>query len=47
MPSGGSYSIKPEQTEEWIVQRGHYMTLETLALIRDDLLVSLPVGQRR
>jgi putative transposase len=39
-------AILMEQTEEWTVQRGRYMTLETLAPICDDLLVSLPVAQR-
>ena len=39
-------AILMEQTEEWTVQRGRYMTLETLAPICDDLIVSLPVAQR-
>lgn len=39
-------AILMEQTEECTVQRGRYMTLETLAPICDDLIVSLPVAQR-
>ncbi|MFC0200956.1 hypothetical protein ACFFIZ_11710, partial [Paracoccus rhizosphaerae] len=35
-----------EQTEEWTVQRGRYMTLETLAPVCDDVMVSLPAAQR-
>jgi hypothetical protein len=35
-----------EQTEEWAVQRGRYMTLETLATVCDDVGVSLPAAQR-
>ena len=38
-------AILMEQTEEWTVQRGRYMTLVTLAPICDDLIVSLPVAQ--
>jgi hypothetical protein len=34
-----------EQTEEWTVQRSRYMTLETLAPVRDDPIVSLPAAQ--
>jgi len=33
------------QAEPWIVQGGRYMTLETLALICNDLGVSPPVAQ--
>lgn len=39
-------AILMEQTEEWTVQRGRYMTLETLAPVCDDVLVSLPAAQR-
>ena len=39
-------AILMEQTEEWTVQRGRYMTLETLAPVCDDVMVSLPVAQR-
>ena len=31
-----------EQNNEWAVQRARYMTLETLAPLGDDLIVSLP-----
>ena len=33
-----------EQTEEWTGQRARYMTLETLAPVRDDLNVSVPAA---
>ncbi|SRR6266851_4173074 len=39
-----------EQNDEWAVQRAHYMTLYTIAPLRDDPLVSLPAvapDQRR
>ena len=39
-------AILMEQTEEWTVQRGRYLTLETLAPICDDVVVSLPAAQR-
>ena len=39
-------AILMEQTEEWTVQRGRYLTLETLAPVCDDLTVSLPAAQR-
>ena len=39
-------AILMEQTEEWTVQRGRYMTLETLAPVCDDVVVSLPAAQR-
>ena len=32
-----------EQNDEWAVQRGRYMTLETMAPVSDDVIVSLPV----
>ncbi len=38
-------AILMEQTEEWTVQRSRYMTLETLAPVCDDPIVSLPVAQ--
>lgn len=38
-------AILMEQTEEWTVQRGRHLTLETLAPVCDDLTVSLPAGQ--
>ncbi|KZY25052.1 transposase [Sulfitobacter sp. HI0040] len=34
-----------EQTEEWTVQRARYMTLETLAPVCDDPIISLPATQ--
>lgn len=39
-------AILMEQTEEWTVQRGRYMTRETLAPVCDDVVVSLPAAQR-
>jgi transposase-like protein len=38
-------AILMEQTEEWTVQRGRYMTLETLAPVCDDAIISLPAAQ--
>jgi transposase-like protein len=35
-------AILLEQNDEWAVQRTRYMTLETLATMSDDTLVSLP-----
>ncbi len=35
-----------EQTEEWTVQRGRYLTLETLAPVCDDVIVNVPAAQR-
>jgi putative transposase len=35
-------AILLEQNDEWAVQRARYMTLETIAPLRDDPLVSLP-----
>jgi putative transposase len=35
-------AILPEQNDEWAVQRGRYMTLETIAPLSDDPAVSLP-----
>jgi putative transposase len=31
-----------EQNDEWAVQRGRYMTLETIANLSDDPIVRLP-----
>jgi transposase-like protein len=38
-------AILLEQDDEWAVQRSRYMTLESIAPIGDDPLVSLPTGQ--
>ena len=38
-------AILMEQTEEWTVQRARYMTLETLAPVCDDPVISLPATQ--
>ncbi|WP_201722414.1 transposase, partial [Sulfitobacter sp. HI0129] len=38
-------AILMEQTEEWTVQRARYMTLETLAPVCDDPIISLPATQ--
>ena len=35
-----------EQNDEWAVQRGRYMTLETIAPLSDDPLISLPAVAR-
>jgi transposase-like protein len=35
-------AILLEQNDEWVVQRARYMTLETIAPLSDDPLVSLP-----
>ena len=32
-----------EQNDEWAVQRARYMTLETIAPMSDDPMVSMPV----
>jgi putative transposase len=37
-------AILLEQNDEWAVQRARYMTLETMAPMSDDLLVSLPAA---
>ena len=37
-------AILLEQNDEWAVQRARYMTVETLAPLSDDPLVSLPIG---
>jgi transposase-like protein len=36
-------AILLEQNDEWSVQRARYMTLETIAALSDDAVVSLPV----
>ncbi|GAB0120399.1 hypothetical protein Acid7E03_44710 [Acidisoma sp. 7E03] len=33
-----------EQNDEWAVQRGRYMTLETIAPLSDDPIISLPAA---
>ena len=35
-------AILLEQNDEWAVQRARYMTLETIAPISDDPIISLP-----
>jgi transposase-like protein len=35
-------AILLEQNEEWAVQRARFMTLETIAALRDDAAVGLP-----
>ncbi|MFZ1415701.1 MAG: hypothetical protein WAS73_14150, partial [Defluviicoccus sp.] len=35
-------AILLEQNDEWAVQRARYMTLETIAPLRDDLALMLP-----
>jgi len=35
-------AILLEQRDKWAVQRGRYMTLETIAALSDDALVGLP-----
>ena len=35
-------AILLEQNDEWAVQRARYMTLETIAALRDDAIVGLP-----
>ena len=35
-------AILLEQNDEWAVQRARYMTLETMAGLRDDPIVKLP-----
>ena len=35
-------AIRLEQSDEWAVQRARYMTLETIATMSDDPIVSLP-----
>jgi hypothetical protein len=35
-------AILLEQNDEWAVQRSRYMTLETIAPIPDDPIISLP-----
>lgn len=37
-------AILMEQNEEWAVQRSRYMTLETLAPVCDDPIISLPAA---
>ena len=35
-------AILLEQNDEWAVQRARYMTLETMAPLSDDAMVTLP-----
>ena len=35
-------AILLEQNDEWVVQRARYMTLETIAPLSDNIIVSLP-----
>ena len=35
-----------EQNDEWAVQRSRYMTLETIAQMSDDPIISLPAAAR-
>ena len=37
-------AILLEQNDEWAVQRARYMTLETIAPLRDDLTLMLPAA---
>ena len=39
-------AILLEQNDEWAVQRARYMTLETIAPLSDDPLISLPAVAR-
>ena len=39
-------AILLEQNDEWAVQRARYMTLETIARLSDDPLISLPAVAR-
>lgn len=36
-------TIRLEQNDEWVVQRARYITLESMAPVGDDRIVSLPV----
>jgi transposase-like protein len=40
-------AILLEQNDEWAVQRARYMTLESVATLSDDPLVSLPAVPAR
>jgi transposase-like protein len=35
-------AILPEQNDEWAVQRARYITLESVAQLSDDSIVTLP-----
>jgi putative transposase len=37
-------AILLEQNDDWAVQRARYMTLETIASLRDDLTLTLPAA---
>jgi hypothetical protein len=40
------FSCRSWENDEWAVQRARYMTLETMAPLSDDPLISLPVLAR-
>jgi hypothetical protein len=40
-------AIHLKQNDEWVVQRARYMTLETIAPISDDPIISLPATASR
>ena len=40
-------AILLEQNDEWAVQRARYITLESIALVGDDPIVSLPIAADR
>jgi putative transposase len=47
MPSSASSgALLLEQKDEWAVQRARYITLETISLMSDDPLISLPAAAR-
>lgn len=37
-------ALRLEQNDEWAVQRGRYMSLETIAPLSDDPIVKLPAA---
>ncbi len=45
--SGSFRAILLEQNDEWAVQRARYMSLESVAPLSDDPLVSLPAVPAR
>ena len=40
----GVRALLLEQNDEWAVQRARYMTLETIAPMGDDAVISLPAA---
>ena len=42
LPKLTSAGVLLEQNDEWAVQRARYMTLETIAPMGDDPIISLP-----